>query len=903
VGTALGEIIVLFRKGLAGGDLVMQQEEEVRVIDYFEAFLYNAVLQLTKRSFADMKSRLGSFSSAGFLFIEHPFFAVNVELSMPHVVLSPSLNDIQHSINSVARTLIASTKCFEPWGLRRRSGGSKSVVSEEAVAEAESPHDRLGKDRQVIKSVILLTGAIIRVKREVNEYLNSFKRYEYLWVDDKQTAYAEFIRKAPSLDEYELKVAYYQQVSQDIAQIVPAHNLGCLSLMTAPLKNSLKAEASSWKALFAEKLVQHMTSELQELAIFFEKTIGKLSQPIDTLQELSGVMNLLEEVRLAETDIDRQLNRIEERYHVLMENEIRVGSAEAELQARMRHLWKNTLRLQYQVNSDVIKMQDQFKHDLLLKVKLMHVDASHFRSEFVAKGPLSSNVSLFDGYKLMLHYRQLYSTIDAKREALSHGERLFGFPVTSYPDLDQTLSELDLLQSLYSVALKVKDAQIDFQSLRWADVMQRIDQMIQCVDEFEWAFSKLSKAMHAWPHYETLKGQIQDLMAVLPLIKTLCNKSMRPRHWSEFYRVTRLEPEDGNIDDWLITDLLTPELTQFEAFIGELALQSQQEKILENRLARISEDWSEQIFSFFTPKNDTSGTVILDMDHLATMMDRLEEAQVALGGMITNRYSMPFNSEISAWIAKLSAAMETLALWKIIQNKWLDLGNIFSQPQIAKQLSNEAKIFAAVDKQFKALMKKASVIRYVIQCCAGNDFFRVMLPYLSEQLEVVENAMHTFLDQKRSIFGRFYYVSDRSLVGLLACSTDIALMQPHLHCLFQSVVELGIRDGRVLELRSRGGEVLHLGHSDVLITGEVETWLSQTVSAMQMSVRNMYTAASRDFQNLTLLEFLGTYCEQAVLLAISLKWVQDCQNSLKSPQDHALLMKQVGLLASFGSQC
>jgi dynein heavy chain len=264
---------------------------------------------------------------------------------------------------------------------------------------------------------------------------------------------------------------------------------------------------------------------------------------------------------------------------------------------------------------------------------------------------------------------------------------------------------------------------------------------------------------------------------------------------------------------------------------------------------------------------------------------------------------MPFNSEISAWIAKLSAAMETLALWKIIQNKWLDLGNIFSQPQIAKQLSNEAKIFAAVDKQFKALMKKASVIRYVIQCCAGNDFFRVMLPYLSEQLEVVENAMHTFLDQKRSIFGRFYYVSDRSLVGLLACSTDIALMQPHLHCLFQSVVELGIRDGRVLELRSRGGEVLHLGHSDVLITGEVETWLSQTVSAMQMSVRNMYTAASRDFQNLTLLEFLGTYCEQAVLLAISLKWVQDCQNSLKSPQDHALLMKQVGLLASFGSQC
>lgn len=58
-----------------------------------------------------MKKRLGSRSSGGFLFVERPFFDVQVQLSVPHVTMNPALNDIQAAINSTAKKVSYSIFC------------------------------------------------------------------------------------------------------------------------------------------------------------------------------------------------------------------------------------------------------------------------------------------------------------------------------------------------------------------------------------------------------------------------------------------------------------------------------------------------------------------------------------------------------------------------------------------------------------------------------------------------------------------------------------------------------------------------------------------------------------------------------------------------------------------------
>lgn len=48
---------------------------------------------------------------------------------------------------------------------------------------------------------------------------------------------------------------------------------------------------------------------------------------------------------------------------------------------------------------------------------------------------------------------------------------------------------------------------------------------------------------------------------------------------------------------------------------------------------------------------------------------------------------------------------DTLEEWVECQRKWLYLETIFMAPDIQRQLPNETKLFAQVDRQFKSIMR------------------------------------------------------------------------------------------------------------------------------------------------------------------------------------------------------
>lgn len=77
-----------------------------------------------------------------------PFFELDVQLSVPSVRLSPTLEDVQRSINAAAASVLGCAKRLYDWG-------------EADVPEAErfSFFEALGSDLEIIKTVLLLTGA------------------------------------------------------------------------------------------------------------------------------------------------------------------------------------------------------------------------------------------------------------------------------------------------------------------------------------------------------------------------------------------------------------------------------------------------------------------------------------------------------------------------------------------------------------------------------------------------------------------------------------------------------------------------------------------------------------------------------------------------------------------------
>ena len=102
--------------------------------DHYANLMYGAILNATKRAFTAMKKRLGSRSSGGFLFVERPFFDVDVELTYspaPGPSMNPSLLEIQGAINATAKKILRVSRVVADVGRRRGAGADVLRVDRE----------------------------------------------------------------------------------------------------------------------------------------------------------------------------------------------------------------------------------------------------------------------------------------------------------------------------------------------------------------------------------------------------------------------------------------------------------------------------------------------------------------------------------------------------------------------------------------------------------------------------------------------------------------------------------------------------------------------------------------------------------------------------------------------------
>ena len=91
---------------------------------------------------------------------------------------------------------------------------------------------------------------------------------------------------------------------------------------------------------------------------------------------------------------------------------------------------------------------------------------------------------------------------------------------------------------------------------------------------------------------------------------------------------------------------------------------------------------------------------MLQASETAELVEKLEDSQMTLGSMASNRYSAPFREEVNGWINKLSTVSEIVEQWLMVQSMWMYMEAVFSGGDIVKQLPQEAKRFQNIDKAF-----------------------------------------------------------------------------------------------------------------------------------------------------------------------------------------------------------
>ncbi|XP_077876201.1 dynein axonemal heavy chain 8 isoform X2 [Ictidomys tridecemlineatus] len=844
------------------------------------------------------------------------FIKTEVHLAIPNVVMVPSLDDIQQAINRMIQLTLEVSRGVAHWG-QQQVRHIKSAISSPTRTTTDLNHPSTGKSlkredrsfeeiiparklknfypgvaehKDISKLVLLLSSSVNSLRKVAQEALQDFDKYKALWTEDRDMKVKEFLANNPSLTEIRSEILHYATFEQEIDELKPIIVVGALELHTEPMKLALSIEAKAWKMLLCRYLNEEYKKKMSDMIAFINEYLKKLSRPIRDLDDVRFAMEALSAIRDNEIQMDMTLGPIEEAYGILNRFEVEVTKEESEAVDTLRYSFNKLQSKAVSVQDELVQVQPNFKSNLLEAVEVFREDVANFSESYEQEGPMVPNIPPQEASNRLQIFQANFDDLWRKFVTYSSGEQLFGLPVTDYEVLHKTRKELNLLQKLYGLYDTVMSSISGYYEILWGDVdIEKINAELQ---EFQNRCRKLPKGLKDWQAYLDLKKRIDDFSESCPLLEMMTNKAMKLRHWDRISELTGT-PFDVESDSFCLRNIMEAPLLKNKDDIEDICISASKEKDIEAKLTQVIENWTNQNLSFATFKG--KGELLLKGTESGEIITLMEDSLMVLGSLLSNRYNTPFKKTIQNWVYKLSTSSDIIEEWLVVQNLWVYLEAVFVGGDIAKQLPQEAKRFQNIDKAWIKIMQRAHENPNVISCCVGDETMGQLLPHLHEQLELCQKSLTGYLEKKRLLFPRFFFVSDPVLLEILGQASDSHTIQPHLPAVSDNINEVTFHAkdyDRMMAVISREGEKIILD-SPVMAKGPVEIWLMDLLRVQMSSLHNIirsafYQISDSGFQ---LLPFLSHFPAQVGLLGIQMLWTHDSEEALNNAKDDRKIMQ------------
>ncbi|XP_062848702.1 dynein axonemal heavy chain 5 [Trichomycterus rosablanca] len=920
-------------------DLMEVMEEEAQeLLSHFNHRNVDALLRLTRNTLETLRKRIHAPSLMNFLADadfasrqkgggQQPIFRAGVCLAIPNITMVPALEEIQQALNKAVECVVSVSKGVSQWSKERISKrkmserrmvaltqDSKDSDSEDgetthhSIADCSSSdisasvtqavpvqvrnyYKSVSENKEIVKLVSVLSTSVNSTKKEVMNALERFGRYHHIWRKDRESTIQMFEQENPLLAEFEAQILYYRDLELEINAEPEFITVGALALYTADLKLALTVETKSWMKDFGRHCNRKYRGEMEQILAFVDEAGKKLNRQIKDLDDIRITMAALKEIREHQISVDFQVSPIEESYAMLNKYELSVVKEEMEKVDTLRYAWEKLLNRSAEVQNELVSLQPKFREELISNVQTFVEDSDHFYGDYDKNGPMVVGLAPQEASDRLIMFQNRFDNLYRKYITYTGGEELFGLPVTQHPQLLEIKKQLTLLQKLYGLYNNVIETVNGYYDIPWADVhIERINNELL---EFQSRCRKLPRALKEWQAFLDLKKTIDEFSECCPLLELMADRAMMTRHWK---RITELTGHTFEVetDTFKLRNIMEAPLLKYKEEIEDICISAVKERDIEQKLKQVIAEWDNKTFTFAQFKS--RGELLLRGDSTSEIISSMEDSLMMLGSLMSNRYNTPFKAQIQKWVQNLSNTTDIIENWMTVQNLWIYLEAVFVGGDIAKQLPKEAKRFSNIDKSWVKIMTRAHEMPNVVQSCVGDETMGQLLPHLLEQLEMCQKSLTGYLEKKRLMFPRFFFVSDPALLEILGQASDSHTIQAHLLNVFDNIKSVRFHDkvyDRILAISSREGESVELDRP-VMAEGNVEVWLNGLLKESQRSLHLIIRQAALAILDPTfnLIDFMDSYPAQVGLLGIQMIWTKDSEEALTNARyDRKIMAK------------
>uniref|UniRef100_A0A336MB49 CSON013031 protein n=1 Tax=Culicoides sonorensis TaxID=179676 RepID=A0A336MB49_CULSO len=877
----------------------------MELFSYYYQKLIGGLVRCTKSSlekFKEHSRNLQENDSENFEY--QPIFLTNAYLDNANCIIRPNLNTINENYQKIVKNIIETHYSISTWGQRAKILPRRNL--KKTIDEVRHPKNYFETifNHQEIKSLRnSFKGGIWHLEKEINKFLKSLsqKNEKILigsCIDEINTSLEinpKILLKYEYLERFAIdirdKINELSYMLKDIQAMNCVKNIQSiqinLSLFTETLINKYQQSIN----ILGQFLRIESKKVLEEITKFIEDHITTLNRKLNDLDDIRLTMTCLEEINTNYYDIDKAINNIEKNYALLYDFKFEVPFEEMELVEGVRYVFTNMLQKTQNVQCTLSASQDTLQRKLNEGVHKFVKELDDFNEDYNKNGPmLLGTLTKEDSDKYLL-FKSRFDDLWHKYLINESGEKFLGLPINQYPILINRKREFNLMEKLYVFYIKVMSEIQIFLETPWFDI--NVDFIISRVTEFQNECRRLPVGLKKWPAYMDLKKKIDDLSSACPLLQLISDKSIKQRHWTRLEKILsyKFDIEDASIS---LGDILQTPLLKFKDDIEDICIGATKENDIEAKLKETIDLWNSIDVPFKMYKEKE---LLINVKEINEIMFTLENSIVVMHSLANNRYNFTFKKDILLWLWKLVTTEEILEKWLMAQNMLINLESVFVGSDISKQLPMVAKRFSHVDRIWREkIMRRAHESKNLIAVCTDDEIILNLIKIVLEELEVCQKALTGYLESKRLIFPRFFFISDSIMIEILGQSQNPLSIEQYLLSLFDAVANVEFEQGlpdKLISIISKNGERVPL-EKPVFCSGGVEIWLGRLLTSIQETIKDIlsktaHKLADSDFNFIAEINLLPG---QASLIALQIQWTLDCEHALLKWRNDNLIMRK-----------
>ncbi|KOB74866.1 putative 1-beta dynein [Operophtera brumata] len=456
-------------------------------------------------------------------------------------------------------------------------------------------------------------------------------------------------------------------------------------------------------------------------------------------------------------DVEKTFPPITDQMITLAKFEVEVGSDMKERHENIPVLWAEYLVVLEEAKKALEMNKDKFKTELLVQAEEFKEAAKEFCEDFYKEAPTASDISV-------------------------------------NLDLQRMEKELEKLEEVWGLVFQWEESWDKYKTQTFWEM--ETDAMEENVMFLFRNFNRLSRQLKekGWDIIDTTRIKVDEFRRTLPLIGDLKNPCMRERHWDRIKVLMNVE-FDQTSEDFKLEIIMRLNFQAYAEDIAEISNAATMELNIENGLKAIREVWKNTTFEMEQHKGDMYKIKTID-----EVMQFLEDHQVMLSSMKSTKYVEPFIKDVDYWEKALGYVAECLEISLQVQRRYLYLENIFSGEDIRKQLPVEVVIFDKLTADWTDITFNMHAGTNAIEACMYKPMPYVYnkLNGMVDNLDEILRALEMYLETKRMLFPRFYFISNDDMLEILGNSNKPKLIQVHLKKLFDNVVKIRIDKKEVI---------------------------------------------------------------------------------------------------------